>query len=340
MPRLRCDGRELELGPDENVLDALLAAGVAVASSCRVGACQACLVRATGGAPPAAAQLGLKESLRAQGYFLACQARLTEDLELTARGAAALEVRARITAITELAPDVLRVLLAPVAPFTYRAGQYLTLVREDGLARAYSLASLPEQDGGRLELHVRVMAGGSMSGWLASGAALGQTVRLRGPTGECFYTPGQSAQALVLAGAGTGLAPLWGILRDALAAKHAGPIELWHGARNPEGLYLRDELAQLAAEHANFRYQPCVLEGDGRAGVASGRLDELLLRAVPSFAKRRVYLCGDAALVQQLKRKVFLSGAALSEIHADAFVGAAPSVAAGTLPSAAASPQP
>lgn len=34
-------------------------------------------------------------------------------------------------------------------------------------------------------------------------------------------------------------------------------------------------------------------------------------------------LCGDTSFVQQLKRKVFLKGASLREIHADAFVGAA-----------------
>ena len=61
MPRISCDGRELELSPHDNLLDALLAAGVTVASSCRAGACQQCLVQATSGTPPAKAQAGLKD---------------------------------------------------------------------------------------------------------------------------------------------------------------------------------------------------------------------------------------------------------------------------------------
>jgi hypothetical protein len=48
-----------------------------------------------------------------------------------------------------------------------------------------------------------------------------------------------------------------------------------------------------------------------------------VLERVPSFAGRRVYLCGDPLLVQRLKRQVFLRGAALREIHADAFLGTA-----------------
>jgi CDP-4-dehydro-6-deoxyglucose reductase, E3 len=321
MPRLRCDGLEVPLEAGETVLDGLQRAGLTVASSCRVGACQACLLQATRGAPPAAAQVGLKASLRERGFFLACQARLDADLEVSRHGAEALEVPARVVDVTPLAKDVIRVRLAPQGAFTYRAGQFLTLVREDGLARAYSLASLPGRDAGLLELHVRVLTGGAMSGWLASSAAQDVQVRLRGPAGDCFYTPNNLEQSLVLVGAGTGLAPLWGVLREALAAEHTGPIELWHGARSPEGLYLREELQQLARHHRNFSYRACVLEGATQPDVMQGRLDDVLLRTVPSFAARRVYLCGDAALVQQLKRKVFLSGASLPEIHADAFVG-------------------
>ena len=132
----------------------------------------------------------------------------------------------------------------------------------------------------------------------------------------------------MLAGAGTGLAPLWGILRDALAANHTGPIQLWHGARAPDGLYLRRELQELTTRHANFSYRACALEGDVVDDVTQGRLDDVLLQAVPSFSAQRVYLCGDAGLVQQLKRKVFLAGAALPEIHADAFVGQPPNAVA------------
>jgi CDP-4-dehydro-6-deoxyglucose reductase, E3 len=322
MWRLTCDGRSVLVEPGESVLAALSRAGVTVPSSCRAGACQSCLVQVTGGEVPERAQRGLKDSLRARGFMLACQAVPTSDLELSSSGAAALSVAARIEAVDELATDILRVRLAPEQPLAYRAGQFLTLLREDGLARSYSIASRPE-DGPTLELHVRVLEGGRMSGWLASPEACGARVRLRGPAGDCFYLAGKPEQPLVLAGVGSGLAPLWGIARDALAAGHTGPIELWHGARAPSGLYLRDELESLASAHCNFSYHACALEGEP-SDVEVGRLDELLLRATPSFDQQRFYLCGDAPLVQGLKRALFLRGASLREIHADAFVGALP----------------
>lgn len=322
MWHLTCDGQRVPVAPGESVLDALSRSGVEIASSCRAGACQSCLVQVTRGQVLERAQLGLNDSLRARGFMLACQAVPTSDLELSASGVAALTVPARVTAVEKLAADVLRVRLVPDQPFAYRAGQFLTLLRADGLARSYSIASRPE-DGPSLEFHVRVLEAGRMSGWLASPDACGARVHVRGPAGDCFYTGGKPEQPLVLAGVGSGLAPLWGIVRDALAAGHRGPIELWHGARTPNGLYLRDELTSLTNAHRNFSYHACALDGEP-TNVQVGRLDELLLQATSSFDKQRFYLCGDAPLVQSLKRALFLRGASLKEIFADAFLGAAP----------------
>jgi ferredoxin-NADP reductase len=320
MAELTCGTHRIALEPGESLLGALERAGVTVPSSCRAGACQSCLVQVTRGEVPARAQAGLKESLRARGWVLACQAVPTSDVEVSVDGARALELPARVTGVERLSPDVRRVRLLVEGDLGYRAGQFLTVLRADGLARSYSIASRPE-DGPELELHVRVLPGGRMSSWLA-GAGLGAAVTVRGPAGECFYTAGEPERPLVLAGVGSGLAPLWGIVRDALSAHHRGPIELWHGARDPSGLYLREQLQQLQAEHTNFGYHACVL--DGAAGeVQGGRLDELLLTATKSFATPRFYLCGDAPLVQGLKRALFLRGAPLRNIFADPFVGAA-----------------
>ena len=324
MPRIVCDGRELELGANDNLLDALLAAGITVASSCRAGACQQCLVRATSGSPPLEAQAGLKEAQRLQGYFLACQARASEDLTISLSAARELDVPARVVSVERLSPDVLRVLLRPTRPLAYRAGQYVTLIRADGLARSYSLASLPVSDSACLELHVRIFPNGRMSGWLASHRCRQADVAIRGPLGECFYVPGNPTQPLLLAGTGTGLAPLWGILHDALASGHSGPIELWHGARVTEGLYLVRELAALACVHPHFTYRRCVLEGTADSHTAVGTLDSAVLSSAPSFDGHRVFLCGDPNLVHVMKRKLFLKGASIREIHADAFVASSP----------------
>jgi ferredoxin-NADP reductase/ferredoxin len=319
MPTVACGNARIELGEGETVLEGLLRAGVEVPNGCRAGACRACLVRATAGTPPPAAQVGLRPKHKAEGYFLACSAKPAGDLTVSLEAAAALEVPSRVVAIELLSRDVARVMLVPETPFPHRAGQFVTLTREDGLARSYSIASLPEA-GDALELHVRRLPQGRMSPWLCDPSNVGARVRLRGPEGECVYEPGAPEQPIVLAGTGTGLAPLVGILQDALRAEHRGRITLLHGARDAGGLYLVEELRSLAQRHGHVTYLRCVLEGEAPAGAVAGALDRVLLERFPSLAGHRVFLCGDAALVQALKRKVFLAGAALGDIRADPFI--------------------
>ncbi|WNZ61716.1 2Fe-2S iron-sulfur cluster-binding protein [Myxococcus sp. MxC21-1] len=322
MPKVKHESDWYPLESGESVLDALLRQGISIPNACRAGACQSCLMRAVAGTVPEAAQVGLKDTLRAQGYFLACACRPPEGTQLEVTGAEALRIPARIQALSLLSTSVLRVRLVTDSPLAYHAGQYVSLVREDGLARSYSLASLPHEDA--LELHVRLQPGGAMSGWLAQDAQPGDRLQVQGPAGSCFYVPGRPEQPLLLAGTGTGLAPLYGIVRDALAAGHSGPIWLFHGARTPEGLYLTSELRALAEQHPQFRYRPVVLEGGSR-DVAEGALDVLIRAECPKPLGWRAWLCGDGPLVLSLRKKLFLAGLSLKDLHTDAFLPSVPS---------------
>ncbi len=320
MPTLTWQGRALPLEAGETVLDALERAGEKVPSSCRVGACQACLVRARGGAVPPGAQKALRPALVEQGYFLACQALPVGDLEVAPADDLP-QVRATVARIDRPAADVVRIALAPGEAFAYRAGQFVHVARADGLTRAYSLASVPGDP--LLELHVKRAPGGAMSGYLCEALAPGDVLTLRGPAGSCCYEGGRPAQPLLLAGTGTGLAPLLGIARDALARGHAGPITLLHGALTAAGLYADEALRDLAARHPTFRYAPSVLDAgpdDPRAGAIRAHV----ARALQAAPGARVFLCGPPETVGPLQRDAFLAGVKLRDLLVDAFVTAAP----------------
>lgn len=336
MAKIAFDEGSIELAEGETVLDALLRDGREAPHSCRAGSCQSCLMRAVEGPVTARSQQGLKATLRAQGYFLACMEKPAEDLRISWGDAAGLSVAADVAAVTSLSTDVVKLTVSPREPFGYRPGQFVNLVRPgDGLVRSYSIASAPGWDGATalhdadadsppLEMHVRRLPGGRMSNWIADDLSPGDRVDVRGPSGDCFYLPGRPEQPLLLAGTGTGLAPLWGIVRDALGHGHTGPIALYHGAINADGLYMVNELERLAASHENVRYRRCLLEGepDASAGITIGRLDEQLLADFPDLKGWRVFLCGNPDLVNAMRKKAFLAGASMGDIHADAFVTA------------------
>lgn len=302
------------------MLDTLLEAGLPTPYGCRAGICQSCLLRASAGEIPDAAQEGLKHSLKEQGWFLACRCRPEGALRVDFEAAAPPPVAARIVSKQRLAPRVMGLWLEPDRALDYHAGQYVTAWRDDTTGRCYSLASLPEES--LLEFHVARVDGGALSPWLHETAGVGDVLDLRGPIGDCFYSPDDPEQPLVLIGTGTGLAPLYGVVRDALRHGHSGPIHLFHGARTTAHLYYRDKLRALSDAFENLHYYPSVHDVDGATlppDVMTGAIDQLVKHHLPALAGWRVFLSGAPDIVNHLRKQCFLAGAASGAIHADPF---------------------
>jgi CDP-4-dehydro-6-deoxyglucose reductase len=322
---LTYEGRGYELRPGESVLEGMARHGIGLPSACRAGLCQACVVRAVAGDPGPDARRGLKETWLASGYFLACLARPSADLTVAQAGADT-QMAATLAGVSRLGSGrpgagVLRVIVRPERPLDFRAGQHVTLTAR-GVTRIYSIASLPAEarsDG--IEFHVREFPGGAMSGWLAA-AAPGSAMTIGCPAGDCFYTPGLERAPLLLAGTGTGIAPLIAIARSALAEGHTGPITIIHGSTDPGGLYLGTgrpaALAGVAGAAVTWR-TTVLSRGED---IADAALQEAArLRELPGAL--RAFLCGGPGSVRRMRRALFLAGTPLRDIFADQFTAAA-----------------
>lgn len=321
MPRLAFQGRTLEIAPGETVLETLLREGFSIPNSCRAGVCQSCLLKAVSGSIPDEARKGLRESHRLQGYFLGCVCRPNGDLSVV-EADEGLSCEVELAEVRPLSASVLRVRWRALSDFEYAAGQFVNLQRPDGLTRSFSLASLPDET--HLEMHIRRVENGRMSGWLFEEAIPGERLRVKGPFGDCHYVPGAPEQPMLLVGTGTGLAPLYGLLRDALAQGHRGRIDLYHGGRTESDLYFREVLAEIAERFDHVQYCPVVREGAVTfAGGRKGNLEDEVLANVPAPAEWKSYLCGNPTLVKSLQKKLFLAGQSLMSIHSDAFLPSA-----------------
>lgn len=323
MPSITFSDQTLACDAGDTVLETLLSAGLDVPYSCQTGACQTCLMKATSGAVPSKAQNGLKESLKPQGYFLACQCEPEEDMQISAADAVVRQ-SAEVLGHEKLTEKILKLRLKRPQNFSYIPGQYLTVWKDAANGRSYSLASVPTLDDHVLELHIRKVEGGVISSWLYDQVKPGDHLEIQDAIGHCCYTPTEQEDPILLAGAGTGLAPLIGIARDALQQEHRGEIHLFHAARDHAGLYLDSELQALAQQHKNFHYHP-VIESDSDTENQSdqiryGELNQLVLDFIDDPKVWRYFLCGAEKRVTTLRKKLFLSGAAMKNIYADAFV--------------------
>ena len=77
-------GKSGTLAPDQSVLEAAEAIGVAIDFSCRVGTCGTCVVPLTSGTVTMEVEEGLPPDQKAKGIILACQAKSTGNLVVDA----------------------------------------------------------------------------------------------------------------------------------------------------------------------------------------------------------------------------------------------------------------
>lgn len=306
MPELCVGERSWQVAEGSNLLDALNEAGVGVPYSCRAGSCHACLVRCLAGVPGDARPDALSEGKRLEGWRLACQCRVESDLQVAVFDPVRDGAPARVVALDWLGAQVLRLRLQPDRPLRYQAGQHLVLWSAQGVARPYSLASVPGEDEW-LEFHLDCRHAGAFCS-AAQGLQVGDLVRLgelRG--GALHYDPDWQARPLWLLAAGSGLAPLWGIVREALRQEHQGAIRVVHVASEAGGHYLQRELDDLARRYPQVEVQLLIPEELGPMRLASRQTIALA--------------CGSASSVERFARGLFLAGLPRNQLFADVFVG-------------------
>jgi NAD(P)H-flavin reductase/ferredoxin len=317
-PTVRIAGKTYTTKEGETVLDVLLRNGFDWAHSCKKGTCLSCLTRCTEGRVPDESQAGLQDTLQIGGYFLACRCVPESDLVVERPDDGSIGTLMSVKEVEYLSDSVVRVVLEGSEPMEYRPGQFLNVGRPDGVRRSYSIASVPAL-GESIELHVRRVPGGAVSPWIYDDLRAGDTLSVQGPNGRCFYVPGREDEPLLLIGTGCGLAPLYGIGRDAISSGHRGPIHLYHGSGHRSGLYMVEELQALASATGTFTYVPCVSSEDASEGFRSSRADEAAFADLANLSGWRVYLCGHPPMVHGARQKAFMSGANMGDIYSDPF---------------------
>lgn len=310
MPELVVGERRWSVASGSNLLDALNQAGVAVPYSCRAGSCHACLVHCLEGEPRDNRPEALAAEQRRLGWRLACQCQVDTDLRVAVFDPLRDGLPATVLALDWLSPSVLRLRLAPQRPLRYQAGQHLVLWA-GAVARPYSLASLPQEDG-FLEFHLDCRLPGAFSD-AARALVVGDRLslgELRG--GALHYDPDWQNRALWLLAAGTGLGPLLGVLREALRQDHQGEIRLIHLARDASEHYAREPLAALVARHGNLQVDYWT------AAELPAALAQLRLVSRQTLA----LLCGAPDSLEAFSRRLFMAGLPRSQLLADAFLNA------------------
>ncbi len=332
---LQPSGHRFTAEADESVLDAALRQGLIIPYSCRGGTCGRCMgkvvegeVRYPDGQPPA-----LSTTEAAIGQALFCQARPASDLVVEVREVRRSEdiqprrLPCRVAQIDELAHDVRRLWLQLPGNerLQFFAGQYIDILLKDGRRRGFSLANAPHADE-LLELHIRLVPGGTFTRYVFSELKEGALLRFEGPFGQ-FYLREDSPRPILMLAGGTGFAPLKGIIEHALHTGLERPMHLYWGVRSRRDLYLDALPRRWAQEHPNFRYTPVLSEPaaeDDWQG-STGWVHEALLADHPRLEGYDVYMSGPPPMIEAARADFVARGLREEHLFFDSFDYAADS---------------
>jgi len=290
---------------DETLIDAFNRHGIEVNFSCKKGSCHICMLQCNTGIIPEKSQLGLKSEYISNHYFLPCSCIPTSDMSILDIPSTNLYQSGIIYKKTFLSPDICKILIEPTNDFKYQSGQYINLRRiNDGAARSYSLVSHP--DDYFIEIHVKKMPGGKLSSWIFDELETGSEIEYQGAMGDCCYNQViDKNTSLIFIGKGTGIAPLYGIVLDALKNKHSGSISIFHEGQTKNDIYLHDNFVSLDKQHETIDYTACVEKNiDGSYFFPHSSLD-LLENTIDSILNNSnnpaVFTAGSPEFVKTIK---------------------------------------
>lgn len=324
IPASRCD---FTVEEGEDLITAAIRQAVALPYSCRNGQCGACKGKVLEGRVDYGlySPYALSEQDIGAGQALFCQAKPLTHLAIEPRQREAAQdvivkkLPCRVEKMERLTDSVMRLYLK--LPSTERlpfsAGQYLDIVLRDGRRRSFSIANAPHQ-AGLIELHIGRIEGGEFTGHVFGGMKEKDILRIEAPLGD-FTLRKDSPRPILFLAAGTGFAPIKGIIEDALMQGERRPMCLYRGAAVPGDLYLEQQVRGWLSEAKNLEYIPVLSRPEGGWRGRSGYVQEAAAADFSTLGDFDVYASGPPAMVNAARQICLARGLPPERFYFDAF---------------------
>lgn len=224
-----------------------------------------------------------------------------------------------VTSVERRPPDILIMRVRLARPLAYQPGQSMSVQFDDvpRVWRFYSPANMPG-DGQELVFHIKVVDGGLLSMGVAQRTAPGSKLRVGPPVGQLRLA--DSKRDMLMVAGSTGLAPLMSIL-EKVAADYLPPkVDVFFGARTPEGLYDLEALEKLAAGRDWLTITTAVSDAGGFPGYqgARGGVVDVMARE-GNWTDRDAYICGPTGMVKAAAGRLESLGIPRGQIHTEDF---------------------
>ena len=333
--RLEPIGIDMNVEEGETVLDAAFRQGIALMHGCKEGQCGSCKSKLIDGDIELLkfSTFALPDYERDENLVLLCRTHAYSDItvellnydeELLSRSIPVKSYNGTVVSVTPLTHDIRLLEIELAEPLKFWAGQYVDLtIPGAGVTRSYSMAN-PPSEGRRLQFIIKKYADGAFSALLDEGLARGSAISAKGPYGGCFRRENRPGPML-LVGGGSGMSPLWAILRDHLESGEQRPIRFFYGARTAKDLFLLEEFAAIAAKHSDFQFIPALSDSGASAEGWTGEtgfIHEVVARRVREenlSGGIDAYSCGPPPMIDAVMPVMLAVGVEPGRFYFDKF---------------------
>lgn len=331
---IKPSGHVYQVADHDTFLSAAIDAGLNIPYGCRNGACGACKGKVLSGEVDHGdhQSTALSDKEKESGLALFCCAKPLTDAVIECREVSALNgikpriMPARVQMMEKLSHDVMALFLKLPSNerMQFMAGQYIEFILKDGKRRAFSLANAPHNDE-FLELHLRLVPGGTFTEYVFNEMQEKAILRLEGPFGS-FYLREDSNKPIIFVAGGTGFAPIKGLIEHILHQETQREMVLYWGVKTLADLYMPTLPKAWASIHKNLKFIPVLSEplaSDAWQG-RTGFVHQAVLDDFADLSAHEVYCCGAPVMVDTANEAFKLRGLPDDAFFSDAFTFAAP----------------
>lgn len=185
--------------------------------------------------------------------------------------------------------------------FSYTQGQYLTIqasINGEDVRRAYSLCSSPAT--GELPMVTcKRVDGGKMSNYLNNEVKVGSTLNVMEPQGRFFTSmDATNTKHYILVGGGSGITPLFSILKTVLLKEPNSKISLIYGNRNNDSIIFKNELSELVTKHSDRLNIIHSLDNE-HGMLTADKIAQHIQSVHGNISNREYFLCGPQGMMEQ-----------------------------------------
>jgi NAD(P)H-flavin reductase len=200
--------------------------------------------------------------------------------------------------------------------FDYAPGQAVVIVEPDaGKRRPYSIAAAPEDARHERCLELLVGIEGEGHGSPPFPLEPGSPVDIEGPVGTFTFPDAPEERDFVFVAGGTGIAPLRAMMRHAIAhPARLDHVGLLYSARTPDEFAYAEEFRALASRGVIELRQTVTRAPEIDWSGIRGRIDRTALAALVHDPRTLCFVCGPAAMVDDIPRLLGEIGVARERI--------------------------